>query len=108
MKIKATRKELASRYFCKAVGYCDLQRLFRCTEPNYYTCGVYGWNFDAYTFGNKCITTGYRGMIGERVPSELIEKYETAAAAVWAERIPYEEQRKKVDALIEQFFNEAF
>ena len=109
-KMKVTRKELANRFFCKAVGYCDLQYLFYSYEPTFYTCGVYGWNFDAYTHGNKCICTGYRGMIGDRVDSAIIEKYNNEAKKLWSwdNKESYDEKRKKADALIEAFFDEVF
>ena len=110
MKVKVTRKSIANAYFCKTVGYCDLQYLFYCYEPTFYTCGVYGWNFDAYTHENKCVCTGYRGMIGERIPSEIVRKYNDKAMHIWSyeDKRPYEEKRKAVDELIEKFWDEAF
>lgn len=48
------------RYFCISVGYCDLQNLLSREEKTGYTCGVYGWNANVYTFGNWAIVTGYR------------------------------------------------
>lgn len=108
-KTKTTRRYLANNFDCRAVGYCDLYYLLNYSGHKYYTCGVYGWNFDAVTHGNKCITTGYRGMIGERVPSEIVEKYEGAArklAEDW--NIDYPTKKAKIDELLENFFMEAF
>ena len=62
MKVNDTRKSIANNYFCKAAKDGSLQHLFRGIEPNFYTCGIDGWNFDAYTHGNKCVTTGYCNM----------------------------------------------
>ena len=65
-------------------GYCDLQHVFHGVEPNYYNCGVYGWNCDMYVNYeyDMIITTGYRNMRGERIPSDIISKYEKKAIAI--------------------------
>ena len=62
-KAKVTRKWLNENYYCCAAGYADLQYLFHNVSPDYYTCGAYGWNMDAYVIDGYCVTTGYRGMI---------------------------------------------
>lgn len=62
-KAKVTRKWLNENYYCCAAGYADLYYLFYNISPDYYTCGVYGWNMDAYVIDGYCVTTGYRGMI---------------------------------------------
>lgn len=68
-------------------GYCDLQNIFKYQSRRFYNSGVYGWNFDVYTEYTEngesvAITTGYRNMIGERIPLELLEKYDKAARAI--------------------------
>lgn len=83
-KAKATRKWIKDNYTCAGVGYCDIYYLTRFQEPRFYTCGVYGWNMDVYTFGDYALTTGYRGMIthGDCVPDnyrDIIRGYETRA-----------------------------
>lgn len=109
-KIKTTRRFLAANYNCKTVGYCDLWHLFRNFDGStYYTSGVYGWNFDAFCYGNKCLTTGYRGMIGDRVNSEIIAKYENRAKEILSDwNTTYQEKKPILDKLVEDFFNEAF
>jgi len=66
-KCKVTRKWLNESYPCISVSYCGLDSLLTFEGANYYTCGVYGWNCDAYALSvdghNVCITTGYRGLI---------------------------------------------
>ena len=42
------------------VGYCELQNELKNIEPDYYTCGVYGWNADIYIMSDFIICTGYR------------------------------------------------
>lgn len=110
MKVEVTRKAIANAYFCKTVGYCDLQYLFRGVEPNFYTHGIYGWNFDAYTYGNKCVTTGYRNMIGDRIPREIVEKYEEAAKNIWnyENKATYDEKAEAAENLRREFWKEAF
>lgn len=48
------------------MGYCVGQSLLRDIEPDYYTAGIYGWNFDVYQIAGLTICTGYRGMIGAK------------------------------------------
>lgn len=108
-KTKTTRRFLANNFNCKCVGYCDLYYLFNYVDRKYYTCGVYGWNFDAITYGNKCITTGYRGMIGQRVDSEIVKKYESAARDIAKDwQTDYQTKKAQIEKLIDDFFTEAF
>ena len=111
MKVNVTRKSIANDYFCKAVKYGSLQNLFRGIEPNFYTHDAHdAWNFDAYTHGNKCVTTGYRNMIGNSIPSDVCKKYEEAAKKIWSyeNKATYDEKRKAADELLEKFWNEVF
>lgn len=62
-KAKVTRKWINDNYYCCSVRYADLQYLFYNISPDYYTCSVYGWNFDCYIIDGYAVTTGYRGMI---------------------------------------------
>lgn len=59
------------------VGYCMGQSLLRDIEPDYYTAGIYGWNFDVYQIAGLTICTGYRGMIGAKAVETA--KYEARA-----------------------------
>lgn len=108
MKFRTTQKEIrdgyAKIYRC---GYCDLQNLFRHTNATAYTCGVYGWNFDLYDINGVAITTGYRGMIGESIPSELIQKYEKKAKkAIERANFDYKKTKSALDKLIVKFIEE--
>lgn len=98
-KIKTSVKELKNS-FCRVfyTGYCDLQCIMY-HNPDFYTCGIYGWNMDCYY--NKdhdiLICTGYRGMFGKRIPSDLIEKYnKKAAKIVWSGK-NYAKKRLKLE-----------
>jgi len=83
-KVRVSIKEVKNSFrkvFC--CGYCDLQYIF-ITSPHMYNCGVYGWNCDVYCNYQYdiAITTGYRNMTGERIPSELLEKYNKLASMI--------------------------
>lgn len=107
-KAEVTRKWLANNYTCCAVGYCDLQYLLKFQSKDFYTAGVYGWNFDAYTFGSYCITTGYRNMI-HHVKANNIHEYDSKAREILKDSsLSYEEQKNKVNELLEKFLKETF
>ena len=60
-KFRTTNKEMMNESLCYAVGYAELQYLFRFESPVAYTAGIYGWNSDIYLLkGNTYISTGYR------------------------------------------------
>ena len=95
-------------------GYCDLQKIMRHTDPTYYNCGIYGWNCDLYTdsMTDTIITTGYRNMRGERIPSKLIEKYNKKADKLIEKyshdfsKGCYDRQRNAFHKLQQKFFEE--
>ena len=100
MKVKSSMKSITAN-FSKVFRceYCDLQNIFNGENPRFYNCGVYGWNCDIYTgFSsahgcNYAITTGYRNMRGERIPAELIKKYDAIARDIlnnysWIDKEP--------------------
>lgn len=66
MKQKITRNNLKGYnvYYC---GYCELQDILQYLEPQAYNSGIYGWNYDAYYFGDAVICTGYRNLPGSRL-----------------------------------------
>ena len=107
-KVEVTRKWIASSYTCCGVGYCALQYLLWFQSKKFYTTGVYGWNFDAYTFGDYCITTGYRNMI-HHVGAENVNEYDNKALEILKDsRLSCEEQKNKVNALLKQFLEKTF
>lgn len=102
MKFKATKKQIMQGYYCYSVGYCELQHLFNWVNPVAYTCGVYGWNADVYTFDNVAIVTGYRPF-GVHVPYELLDKYELyARGIIYGDETP-EKKKALLRKAIEQF-----
>lgn len=110
MKTKTTMKHITNAYEnVYSCGYCDLQYIMRGVEPKYYNCGVYGWNCDIYVDYSRdiAITTGYRNMRGQMIPSELIDKYSKVAEELskdWTK--PYDETFEALEQNRENFFNE--
>lgn len=105
--IKAIRNNWEHVYYC---GYCDLQFIYKYSEPEYYNAGVYGWNCDIYTDYSRdiAITTGYRNMTGKHIPSELIEKYSEIAKEILKNTFnkPYAEIKEELDQNKENFLDE--
>lgn len=112
MKFKTTSKELknkvANRYLWKC-GYCDLQSLFHYISPVAYTCGTYGWNYDVYDIDGVVITTGYRSMIGQPIPHELIREYEQKAKdVVYNYSIDYDKKKDILNSLVREFIKKLY
>ena len=110
MRTKVTRKQIVDNYYCVAVGYCQLQHMLSYANSPYYTAGIYGWNFDVYTFEykgcNVAICTGYRGMPGKHLDYAMEHEFD-----IKAERICYDDERNKrerLDSLIQEFLAAAF
>lgn len=109
MKIKTSIKYVKSNFSkCFYAGYCDLWYIMKGEYPIYYNSGVYGWNCDVYCDYKRdiAITTGYRNMTGERIPSELIEKHtqiaKDIASRTWGAR--YEDIAAALAANREEFY----
>ena len=84
MKFKTTQKAIRNNYCeqdCLRVGYCDAWHLLKWTEPNAYCSGVYGWNCDFYFINDRCISTGYRGMMGKQ--AKFTREFEEKARAIY-------------------------
>lgn len=111
MKTKTAMTHITKVYdnvYC--CGYCDLQYIMRGVEPQYYNCGVYGWNCDIYTDISRslAITTGYRNMRGRLIPLELIKKYSDIAEGICKDtwKKSYDEIKEALEANRENFFDE--
>lgn len=107
MKFKTTAKRVRDGYRCFSVGYCDLQNLLRYQNPVAYTCGIYGWNADVYSFGNIAIVTGYRPF-GASIKNGIIREYEDKARKIIDEGMWKDKDLEtKVNALLEEFISKA-
>ena len=115
VKIKTTRKQLGENFQCIGFGYCAIQNLLYFENPRFYTCGIYGWNFDAYVIEHNgieyCITTGYRGMIyspkQNRDTYAIVKKYDNLAEKIVRNyQLPYDTQKKQVKELLHAMIDE--
>lgn len=107
MKIKTAMTDI-TRGWKKVyrTGYCDLQNIFFGVEPNYYNAGLYGWNCDIYETEKAYITTGYRNMRGDRIPYDLIERYDKAAREIIKDMWTDKNYRNRLEELRRDFLGE--
>ena len=116
-KMETTAKWLKNNYARYWCGYCELYYLLR--DPQYYTAGVYGWNFDATIVqdGNDwaVIETGYRNMGGVGIPGNITNKYNKIgkkSAGAWARKFKHNKQdiydylRKRVIRETKKYYKE--
>ena len=112
-KIKTTRREIKENFKCYGFGYCAIQNLLYFENPRFYTCGIYGWNFDAYVIEHNgqeiCITTGYRGMIYNEKHNMLyatVKDFDNKAGKIiYDNSISYENKKSMIDTLLHDFIN---
>ena len=106
MRIKVSARQIKKNYFCIAVGYCQLQHLLTYASAPYYTAGVYGWNFDAYTFeykgNNVAICTGYRGSPGVRINYKVEDSFEKRAELILTDNVQGN-KKERLESLIMEF-----
>lgn len=87
-----------------SIGYCDAWYLLKFQNPEFYHAGIYGWDFDVYTFNDCVICTGYRSTIGERPDYELLKMYENEAKKICENyNLSYEDRAFKVNNLLSAF-----
>ena len=111
MKARVSAKELR-RSFSKVIT-CGTQQpnyLMAFYSPDYYTCGIYGWNFDAYVFGDTLILWGDRGTFGKLVDYDRFQFYEKKAKEIYGElytkTMDRDSIKNRIDALIKDFIGE--
>lgn len=109
-KIHVTRKYLKENYMCCGIGYCDAAYLLHYYSASFYNAGVYGWNFDAFVFGNFVITTGYRNLIHEiPVDNKLLKELNAKARnLIYDIKIPSSETKEQIDRLLKEFLDKTF
>lgn len=106
MKAKVTKKQVMSyNSNVLEVGYCGLQSLLGRFSPQYYTCGVYGWNADVYEVDGMCIVTGYRPFGTIRPNREQLDKVEKEYQALRELHLPCDEETKEAKRLLKSLFN---
>lgn len=116
-KVHTTMKAIRANYRkVFRAGYCDLQHICYTTFPQFYNAGVYGWNCDIYINYKYdiAVTTGYRNMAGNRIPSEVLQKYDSIARSILENYkhpeqegyMSWEQKCEKLEENMENFWNE--
>ena len=101
MKVKVTKKQVMSSYSnILKLSYCELQRLLNRFSPQYYTCGINGWNADIYIIDGMCIVTGYYPFGGEFPSSAEIDRVKKEYQELKDLHLSYEDETKKVIDLL--------
>jgi hypothetical protein len=113
-KIKTTRREIKENFKCYGFGYCALQNILYFENARFYTCGVYGWNFDAFVIEHNgqeiCLTTGYRGMIYndmQNITYDTVKEFDNKAEKIICNNtLSYDNKKIAVTALLHEFLDE--
>lgn len=101
---KIKLKELRKMNNLKDCSYCSLQNLLRYTEADYYYSNAYGWRFDVYCVNDLTIISGYDS-IKQATKLTAVEEYDKKAKKVLRSVKTYNEAKKQLDALLEDFCN---
>lgn len=102
-----TRKDLYRYRKIIAIGYCGAAYLLKPFMRTGYNSGVYGWNYDLYSFGNVAIITGYRNINGIRPDYKKLEAYNEKARIIWESwDLEYSEKEKQITELLQAFIAE--
>lgn len=106
MKNLVTRKKMKESYSnIIKIPYCNAQFLLRNINPFAYSTMSEGWACDYYIINCSVISTGY-APIGNKVDFDLLQKYENQAQKIWCDySIGYEEQRRNVSDLLDEFIS---
>ena len=111
MKSRIAAKDLRSMFKGKAItlGTQEPYYLLRYHNPDWYTCGVYGWNFDAYDIDGVLIMWGDRGTFGKLADYDRIRFYEDKAKEICNELYKTQTQEQviqRLNGLIKDFIGE--
>lgn len=111
MKIKVSMKQIKDNYYSViGIPYCEAQYLLYFQDPNFYTCGVYGWNNDIYEISNLvCISTGYRNLQGNvKYDYKMLNEYENEARKIVNSTLPWEDKQIQVNTLLNEFVQNVY
>ena len=100
-----TRKEFTdTHYYTFQIGYCGLQNLLNCIGNYKSNSGVYGWNWNGYTLrasngARVGITTGYRNLTGNVIPTNLADEFNKKAEEIKMRPVSYTIISKQLESL---------
>ena len=89
-------------------GYCNLSKIYKHIEPQYYNSGVYGWNCDVYVDNqyNIMVSTGYRNTRGKAIPTDILKKYDTIAVDIISNKYNYNKECQLLEENYNNFLQE--
>jgi len=107
-KFKTTKKLMNERYDkILSVSYCNMQNLLRYEEPIAYSIRSEGWSCDYYYINEVLISTGYAPMNSKNVKSynyDMLHEYdEKARNVIYDYNLNYEDQKRQVEKLLNEF-----
>lgn len=101
---KAIKEQYTNILYC---GYCDLQRLLKFVDAEYYTARAEGWASDIYIINSStCIVTGYAPFGNIKIDFNTCKKYEQKALAAIQSIYNYEEQKAALNNIIDELIQE--
>ena len=103
---KATSMKIQYNYqHVFKTGYCNLSKICKHIEPQYYNAGIYGWNCDVYVNNqySVMISTGYRNTRGKEIPVDFLKTHDFIAKKVIAMKYDYEKEYKLLKRNYENF-----
>lgn len=110
-KIKITNKDVKNYY--NRILDCGSQSagyLLGYSSARFYNCGVYGWNYDIYDFGDTCLMIGDRtGSFGRKADYSMLHDYNEKARTIYNNwDLSTEEKKNQIDNLISEFIELSF
>lgn len=109
MKFRTTQKAIREGYSnIIKIGYCNVQHLLSVKSPIAYTTRREGWGSDIYEItSNTCIVTGYAPFGNIKPDYNVTREYDEKARKIrYDYSLPWEEQEKKINALLIEFIKE--
>ena len=104
---KATSMKIQYNYqHVFKTGYCDLSKICKYIEPQYYNAGSYGWNCDIYVNSDIMISTGYRNMRGKTIPADILKKYDAIAKNIIDNKYNYNKEYQLLEENYNNFLKE--
>ena len=105
MKTKVTKKQIMSNFSeIMEVNYCVIQRLLDHFSPQYYTCGIYGWNSDIYVIDDMVIVTGYNPFGTFRPSYKELERVNKAHEKIYAKNLSFDKKCDQVKKLLKSLY----
>lgn len=108
IKQRVTNKFVKEIYGTKNIvniRYCYIDKWLHRLSPMFYTCGIYGWNYDVYNLGGFAICQGYRNIPGIRATDEQLNAIKARLEALDKKDhlLTYDEMNKLIYETLEKW-----